>query len=136
MNESVENLSVSNLKAPPIYRVIVSQFAAAFSVALIVFVVLGWVMAYSAFIGGAVCAIPNAYFAKKTFMYTGARSSTRIARSIYVGEAIKLLLIAAGFALAFVFVHPINIMLLFAGFITVHIVGIVAAFYMHTSYKP
>lgn len=110
----------------------VSQFATAFSLALIVLVVFNPVMAYSALIGGSICAVANAYFAKKTFAYRGATSATLMVKSIYIGEFVKLLLIAAGFALAFVFVHPLNIVLLFIGFITVHIAGVFAALAMQT----
>ena len=118
---------MSNIKAPPVYKFVIGQFATAFSLALIVLVVLNLVMAYSALIGGSICAIANTYFANKTFMYRGATSTTRIIKAIYVGEFVKLLLIAAGFAAAFVFVNPLNIVLLFAGFITVHIAGILGA---------
>ena len=84
-------------------------------------------MAYSAFIGGLICAVANAYFAKKTFMYTGANSTAKMVKAIYLGEFIKLLLITAGFAVAFVFVSPLSIVLLFTGFLLVHLVGIFAA---------
>ena len=127
---------MSNLKPPPIYRIIVSQFAATFSLAIIMLVITNETMAYSAFIGGLICAVANGYFAKKTFTYVGANSTTKMIKSIYLGEFIKLLLITAGFAVAFVFVSPLNILLLFAGFLVVHLVGIVAAYSLYTAQSP
>ena len=44
----------------------------------------------------------------------------------YVGEFIKLALIGMGFSLAFVFVKPLNVPSLFAGFVLAHIIGIVS----------
>ena len=126
---------MSNLKPPPIYKFVISQFATAFLLALIALVALDVVMAYSVFIGGSICAIANAYFAKKTFTYSGARSTTKMIKSIYLGEFVKLLLITAGLAVTFVFVSPLNIVLLFSGFIIVHIVGIFAVLSMQSAQR-
>jgi ATP synthase protein I len=126
---------MSNLKPPPIYKFVLSQFAAAFSLALIALVALDVVMAYSVLIGGCICAIANAYFAKKTFTYSGARSTTMMIKAIYMGEFVKLLLITAGLGVAFVFVNPLNIVFLFSGFIIVHIVGIFAVLSMQSAQR-
>jgi F0F1-type ATP synthase assembly protein I len=47
-------------------------------------------------------------------------------RNAYVGEFIKLALIGMGFSLAFVFVKPLDVPSLFAGFVLAHIIGIVS----------
>ncbi|PCH62512.1 MAG: F0F1 ATP synthase subunit I [SAR86 cluster bacterium] len=123
----------SNLKPPPIYKVIVSQTATALLLAVLMLLIMGREMAYSALIGGLICAIPNAYFAMKTFMYTGARSVDKMVRSIYTGEAVKLLLTAAGFALTFVFLSSVNIVCLFTAYFIVYIAGIVSTLRMQQS---
>ncbi len=136
LNELNNEARMSNLKPPPIYKFVISQFAAAFSLALIALVALDAVMAYSVLIGGSICAIANAYFAKKTFSYSGARSTARMIQAIYIGEFVKLLLIVAGLAVTFVFVKPLSVVLLFSGFIIVHIVGVFAVLAIQSAQKP
>ena len=86
---------------------------------------LGWVSAYSLLTGGLISALPNAYFAIKAFRYRGARAAQKIVRELYTGEAVKLLLTGAGFALSFIFIEPLHIAALFSGFVLVHITGLV-----------
>jgi ATP synthase protein I len=43
---------------------------------------------------------------------------------MYSGEAQKLVLMGAGFAVSFIFVEPLNAMALFSGFVLVHITGV------------
>ncbi|MFM1895686.1 MAG: hypothetical protein RLZZ385_760 [Pseudomonadota bacterium] len=85
---------------------------------------LGWTSAYSVLLGGLICAVPNAYFSVRAFRHRGAGSAGRIVRDFYVGEAIKLLLAAAGFALTFVYVKPLNAALLFAAYGIVFLSGL------------
>lgn len=115
---------MSSIKAPPIYKVTAFQL-----LFLLVFcgaaaALTGWISAYSLLIGGLISALPGALFAKKVFKYRGARSTELIVREMYTGEALKLVLISAGFALSFLFVTPLNVMALFSGFILVHITGV------------
>ena len=73
-----------------------------------------------------ICAVPNAYFTVKVFRYRGARAAQKIVRAFYQGEAIKILLMCAGFALTFVYVEPLSSGALFAGFILVYLTGLLA----------
>lgn len=84
----------------------------------------GTVAAYSLLFGGLISAVPNAYFAQKVFRNRGARATERIVKAFYAGEAIKLALMSAGFALVFVYVKPLNTMALFGGFVLVHLSGL------------
>ncbi len=76
-----------------------------------------WLAGYSALIGGAIAWLPNIYFAYKAFRFSGARAAQAIVRSFYAGEAGKLILTSALFALTFIGVKPLNVMALFAGFV-------------------
>jgi ATP synthase protein I len=116
---------VSTIKAPPIYKVIASQFIAVGLLTIVCYVMLGWISAYSLLLGGLICAIPNAYFVSKAFRYRGARASQKIVRAFYTGEAIKILLISAGFALSFIYVEPLNTAAMFLGFIAIYLTGMV-----------
>lgn len=73
-----------------------------------------------------ICAVPNAYFTFKAFQYRGARAAQKIVRAVYLGEAVKILLTSAGFALTFVYVEPLSSGALFAGFILIYLTGLLA----------
>ena len=94
--------------------------------ALASFLLWGRVFAYSLLLGGLISAVPNAYYARTVFRQLGARAMVRTVKAIYMGELIKLVLMGAGFALAFTLVEPVDAIALFAGFVLVHLVGIVA----------
>ena len=117
---------MSTIKAPPIYKIIASQLIAVGFITTVGYTTLGWISAYSLLLGGMICAVPNAYFSFKAFRYRGARAAQKIVRAFYLGEAIKILLMGAGFALAFIYVEPLSSRALFAGFIVVYLVGLLA----------
>jgi len=77
---------------------------------------LGTVAGYSGLCGGLIAWLPNLYFAHKTFRFGGARAAQAIVRSFYAGEAGKLFLTAALFALTFAGVKPLNAAALFGVF--------------------
>lgn len=81
-------------------------------------VIFGANAAGSALLGGMVCIIPNAYFARKLFKYQGARSAKQIVNGFYKGEAIKMILSIALFTAVFVYVK-ITPLAFFASYIMV-----------------
>ncbi|MFK4753949.1 MULTISPECIES: ATP synthase subunit I [Oceanospirillaceae] len=111
---------MSTVPRPPAYRIVILQLILALISAL-----LAWlhsdVAAMSALLGGLTCALPNAYFVWRAFRYTGARSATRIVQSFYQGESWKFLLTALCFMVIFQRVEHLNVLALFAGFITVQL---------------
>ena len=122
---------MSTIKPPPFTRVIVLQFTAAVVIAVLVGVIAGehkGVIAYSAFLGGLISAIPGAYFAFKMFQHRGASETEKMIASVFKGEAIKLGLMAAGFALTFASVKPLAAVWVFVGFLVVHLAGIYGAY--------
>ncbi len=74
------------------------------------------VAAYSALLGGLICVIPNAWFASRLLLKAGRGDSRAFLRAAYVGEAVKLIMTAALFALVFVRVKPLHAPALFIGF--------------------
>jgi len=95
-----------------------------FLLVLAVAILSNWTDAYSLLIGGLICLIPGTLFARKAFKYRGARSAGLIVKELYQGEAIKLVLMGAGFALSFIYIDPLNVVVLFSGFVLVHITGV------------
>ncbi len=77
-------------------------------------------LAFSALLGGAICALPNMYFARQLFTKRRIAEAGTLLRTIYVAEFIKLSLAVALLAIVLINykdVHPIT---LFATYFIVH----------------
>ena len=118
--------AVVNLKAPPIYKVIVTQFVATAIAALSAFALIDGVTGYSVFFGGMVSTLPNAYFAIKAFRYSGARQMPQVLKSFYAGESGKMIITAVMFALVFAGVKPLNEVAVIISYILILISGLIA----------
>jgi ATP synthase protein I len=68
---------------------------------------LGTHAGLTAILGGLVSIVPNAYFARTLFRYHGAQAAKKIVNSFYKGEALKLFLSIALFALVFKFFNVV-----------------------------
>jgi ATP synthase protein I len=75
------------------------------------------VAAYSAWLGGAVCVIPNVYLALRMMAATPSNEAGRMLRATYFGEVGKLVITAVLFTVVFVAVRPLNPAAVLAGFI-------------------
>ncbi len=117
---------MSTVPRPPAYRIVILQLTLALISACVAWIHSD-VAAKSALLGGLVCAVPNAYFIWRAFRYSGARSAPKIVQSFYQGETWKFLLTALGFMVIFLRVEPLNVLALFAGFITVQLGHLAAA---------
>ncbi|MDG9666507.1 F0F1 ATP synthase subunit I [Hahella sp. CR1] len=108
----------SLIKRPPVFRIVGLQLIATVLISLIAW---RWssVHAYSALVGGLICAVPNMYFAHRAFLYQGAQAARQIVQSIYKAEAVKLGLTAIFFGLAFKFIQPLEPASLFLAFLGV-----------------
>lgn len=85
------------------------------------------VMAYSALFGGLIAVVPNAYFARHAFKYSGAQAARQVANSFYRGEAGKFLLTVVLFAAVFSTVKPLNVVALFAAYLAMTLVNVLFA---------
>ena len=102
----------AQLAKPPLKRIFTAQIIVLLfgSVALIL---VDIITAYSAFIGGLIAIVPNAYFARWAFRFSGAQASADVARSFYRGEAGKFLLTTILFASVFALIKPLNVVVIF-----------------------
>lgn len=72
---------------------------------------LGWAFLFdkqagiSAAAGAISCIIPNLLFAKRLFAYTGARSASKIVKSFYRGEMLKIVATVVLFVLCIKYLH-------------------------------
>lgn len=99
-----------------IWYLLLIQLSVSVFMALIVWVVYDTTASQSILLGGLVCVVPNAYFARLLFRYKGARAAKQIVNSFYKAEALKLLLTIGLFVLVFKLVS-IKPWLFFVGFI-------------------
>lgn len=117
---------MTGIPRPPAYRIVILQLILTVLAALVAWLHSD-VAAKSALLGGLTCALPNAYFIWRAFRYSGARSSIQIVQSFYQGESWKFVLTALSFAVIFQRVEPLNVLALFAAFITVQLGHLAAA---------
>lgn len=107
-------------------RVTVFQSVVLSLLVLGVLLVGGNAPALSVALGGLVSILPQAWFSYSVFRYSGARAMTKVVRSAFVGEGVKLLLMGAGFTLIFVFVDASQPAAVFGGFVATHVAGLAA----------
>ena len=92
---------MSNLKTPPVYKVIIAQLAVTVFIAVISLLISGTVLAYSALLGGLISALPNSYFALHAYRYQGARNAQNVVKGFVRGELGKIVMTVVLFALSF-----------------------------------
>jgi len=103
----------------PIHQIILVQLIATFIVSASS-LLLGWVAAYSALLGGLICVLPNAYLAFRFTRTAGLSRQQKIGRWIQ-GETGKIVQSGIMFALVFIWIKPLNPLLLFLTFIGVQL---------------
>ena len=81
----------------------------------------------SVFLGGLLAAIPALIFIRHALRFVGAKQAKLVVRSFYLGEALKLLSCAIGFALVFKFFPSVDLAMLWLGFIVQMALPIVLA---------
>ncbi|MBF7728883.1 F0F1 ATP synthase subunit I [Pseudomonas sp. N040] len=106
-----------------VFKVLIAQLIVVLLICVLLLVWRGWIAGYSGLFGGAIAWLPNLYFAKKAFSFSGARAAREILRSFYAGEAGKFVLTAVLFALVFAGVRPVDAPALFGAFIATQMVG-------------
>lgn len=84
------------------YKLVLMQAVVAIATSLFFFVTWGEQYGLSALSGGVIAVLPNFVFATLAFSHTGARSSAKVIKTFYWGEAVKLLLTMALFSLVFI----------------------------------
>ncbi|SDI57775.1 F0F1 ATP synthase subunit I [Pseudomonas panipatensis] len=121
----------------PAFRLLLVQLVVLLFGAAALWFIRGSVAGYSGLLGGLIAWLPNVYFARKAFRYSGARSAQMIVRSFYAGEAGKLVLTAVLFALAFAGVKPLEPLALFGIYLLALLVSWCAPLLMgHTFTRP
>lgn len=128
-------MTVSTIKAPPIYIAFVIQFVLCVIAALVILLVVDLVAAYSILLGGFISIVPNGYFAWKAFRFRGARNTPLIIKSFYAGETGKLIMTGILFALVFAGIRPLNELAVILSFILTIVIGLVATAWISVTWS-
>jgi ATP synthase protein I len=98
--------------------------------------VVGYIAAYSALVGGLIATVANAWFAAKIFRRKGKsiESSIETAETVlttfYVGEIYKFIFTGAMFFMAFVLIKPISAIALLVTYFLIHLTPAVVSIFM------
>ena len=108
----------AEISRPPVHRITLAQIVILVPICTLILVLGENVFAVSMFCGGLVAVLPQAYFASRAFRWRGAKAAQTIARTSYGAEIGKFMLSAAGFAVVFGTVRPIDGLAVFVGYLT------------------
>ena len=126
---------MNTISKPPIHRVLVWQTVVTLLISGIIFP-LDRVKGYSFLLGCLIQISGSLYFARLAFRYAGARQVGAMVQSMYRGEAGKILLSGALFAVVFVAVKPVSAALVLIGYLVMHVLHLVmAARYINTNFS-
>ena len=98
-------------------KVLVGQIGLGAVLAAVLWGLYGPVAGYSALLGSLACVIPNAFLALRLAVPRRDPGARALMRAAWVGEFGKLALTVLMLSIVFVFVKPLDVATLFAGFI-------------------
>lgn len=107
---------IPSMKKPPVLRIAAVQLLLVSVAGAVLHLNGNPVTALSVMIGGALCALPGAYFGWRAFRDSGARAAQRVVGNFYRAETGKFILTLAGFAAVFTVVKPLNAAALFISY--------------------
>ena len=116
---------MSNLKTPPVYKVIIAQLSMTAFMAVIFLLISDLVLSYSLLVGGLISALPNSYFALHAYRYQGARNAQKVVKGFIRGELGKIIMTVMMFAVSFALITSLNELASILGFTLIHFVGVV-----------
>ena len=107
---------MTTIPKPPMYRVALYQLSLLLPVGVIL-LLFGDARGWSVMLGGLIQIVPQAWFTRQAFRYTGARQAHLVVQAMYQGETGKVVLTAALFVVAFVGLKNLNFLVLMSSFI-------------------
>lgn len=115
---------MNTIQKPPLQRVFFWQ-ALTTLITFAVIVAVDKVQGYSFLLGCLVQISGSLYFAWQAFKYLGARQTQSMVQAMYRGEAGKIVLSGALFAMVFTMVRPVSAAFVFVGFLLMQAMHIV-----------
>lgn len=114
---------------PPLFKIFAIQLAVLLAATITIFFPFDWVDAYSALAGGLISIVPNAYFARQAFRYSGALYAREVNQAFYRGEVGKYLTTVILFAVVFAALSPLNVLFLFLAYLAALLLNILLVAY-------
>ncbi|MFC7294547.1 ATP synthase subunit I [Marinobacter aromaticivorans] len=116
------NSRQSRITRVPLGRWLAIEFTSSVIISLL------WVLhsplaGYSAFVGGLIFIVPNAWFAHRVYRYQGARSAHLVVGDLFRAESTKIALTAVFFAAVFTLMEPVYVPALLFTFAVMVLVG-------------
>ena len=124
---------VTNLKPPPVHKVIIAQISATTFIAVVSLVLINASTAFSVLLGGGVSSGSNAFLQRRC-LSTGARNAQKIVKGFLAGEIGKFCITVVMFALSFSLLPNVVEGAMILAFLIVHVVGVAAA--VRIDYTP
>ena len=116
-------LTVSSLRNHPAIVVFFIQAATTVAASIVGYVVSSPLHAISVMIGGSVAIIPQSLFGFWVFRQRGARKARAMVTSLFVGEGLKLSIVAVLFAVVWANSDYLETEAVIAGFVITVLVG-------------
>jgi ATP synthase protein I len=107
---------MTTIPKPPLTRVAIYQLAALLPASGLL-LLMDTVLAYSVLVGGLVQIVPQAWFARQAYKYSGAQQASLVVRAMYRGETGKVVLAATLMAVLFTLHKQWNFFALFMAYI-------------------
>ena len=107
---------MTTIPKPPLTRVAIYQLAALLPASGLL-LLMDTVLAYSVLVGGLVQVVPQAWFARQAYKYSGAQQASLVVRAMYRGETGKVVLAATLMAVLFTLHKQWNFFALFMAYI-------------------
>ncbi|MBX2824611.1 MAG: ATP synthase subunit I [Gammaproteobacteria bacterium] len=117
----------SQMTRLPLARWLVIEFSAIIILSLL-WTIESRLAGYSAFVGGLIFVIPNAYFAHRMYRYQGAQSARLMVGNMFRAESIKIALTAVFFAAVFILMEPVHVLALLFTFAVMVVMSAVLRF--------
>ena len=107
---------MTTIPKPPLTRVAIYQLAALLPASGFLLLV-DTVLAFSVLVGGLAQIVPQAWFARQAYKYSGAQQASLVVRAMYRGETGKVVLAATLMAVLFTLHKQWNFFALFMAYI-------------------
>ena len=107
---------MTTIPKPPLTRVAIYRLAALLPASGFLLLV-DTVLAFSVLVGGLAQIVPQAWFARQAYKYSGAQQASLVVRAMYRGETGKVVLAATLMAVLFTLHKQWNFFALFMAYI-------------------